>query len=107
MAGPTFEYVMHAGNRIQTTAMYPSSPSVFTTFSDEENITNEISRFIYNAAGGFSLEVPFVSETSLFIDLRYRYSINEVYKGYSYLGIVGAGSNLRQHSISINLGLNF
>jgi hypothetical protein len=105
MAGPGVAWVMHAGSKIETTARYPSSPSVYTTFSDEENITGSIAPFVYNAIGGISVEFPFMGETSLYFDVRYRYSINDVYKGYSYLGIKSTAGDLNQQSLTICLGI--
>jgi hypothetical protein len=105
MAGPGVAWVFHAGSKIETTARYPSYPSVYTTFSDEENITENITPFIYNAVGGLGIEFPFIGETKLYLDVRYRYSINDVYNGYSYLGIEGVSADLNQQSLTINLGL--
>lgn len=106
MAGASAAWVFHAGNVSETTARYPSTPSVYTTFSGEENMTKDITPFIYNAQGGVSVEFPFISDMSMFVDVRYRQSINKVYKGYSYLGIKDVSSDLGVQSLSISLGVN-
>ncbi len=107
LAGPSIAYTIYAGSNVETTAQFPGSGVMYATFSDNEDITKSIEPFQYNISGGLAFEFPVLSNKSMTIDFRYRYTINAIYPGYSYLGIAEVSSDLHAYGVSATIGFNF
>ena len=106
LAGPSVAYTIYAGSNVETTAQLPGN--MYVTFSsNNQNITNSIEPFQYNISGGLAFEFPVLSNKSMTIDFRYRYTINAIYPAYSYLGIFDVSSDLHAYGVSATIGFNF
>ena len=105
LVGPSVAYTIYAESNTETTALLPGN--LYATFSSNETITKSIEPFQYNISGGLAFEFPFLSDKSLSFDFRYRYTINAIYPGYSYLGIAATSGNLHAYGVSATIGFNF
>lgn len=76
----------------------------FHTYKGEQDVTDIIEKLGYSLTGGVSFEIP-VSSYSLSLEARYRYGLNPVFKGYSYLGIPQVQGNMYSNSFTITLGI--
>lgn len=106
VAGPSL------GLNLNTTAVSNASARsydlvpVYFDFSERENISSNISTMQYGITGGLGFEAP-VGKHSLIFDIKYRYSLNKTYPGYSYLGIAPVQGDLQSNTLYITLGFGF
>lgn len=100
--GPSFGYNMHSGVISEQTAfnsgVYP------TSYTDEKNVTSKVNALQYSITAGISIEYPLIKNMALSIEGRYRYGLNSVYDGYSYIGIPQVQGDLQNHSSYFSIG---
>ena len=104
--GPAFSYNMHSGILSEGTA-FGSYTDEFHTYTGEENISSVINTYEYAAIGGIGFEFDVSDNLFMTIDARYKYGINPVYEGYSYIGIPQIQGDLKNRSLYFTLGLGF
>ncbi len=102
--GPAFSYNMHSGILTEGTVF---SSKEFHTYTGEENVSSIINSYEYSAIGGIGFEFDVSDDLFMSIDARYKYGINPVYEGYSYIGIPQIQGDLKNHSLYFTLGLGF
>lgn len=102
--GPAFSYNMHSGMLTEGTVF---SGKEFHTYTGEENVSSIINSYEYSAIGGIGFEFDVSNHMFLTIDARYKYGINPVYEGYSYIGIPQIQGDLKNHSMYFTLGFGF
>lgn len=100
--GPSFGYNMHSGVRSEQTAF--NSGIYLRNYTEEKDITSKINAFQYSITAGISLEYPLIKNIALSVDGRYRYGLNSVYDGYSYIGIPQVQGDLINHSTYFSIG---
>ncbi len=101
--GPSFGYNLHTGVIKEGTIIDEyGGPH---TYTGEENITNNMEKIQYSATAGIGFELPISDKLYILIDARYRYGINSVYNGYSYLEIPEIQGNLKNNSMYFTIGL--
>jgi hypothetical protein len=100
--GPSFGYNVHSGVISDQTAFntgaYPRN------YSDEKNVTSKINALQYSITAGISIEYPLIKDIALSLEGRYRYGLNSVYDGYSYLSIPQVQGDLQNHSTYFSIG---
>ena len=107
VVGPTISMNFSAIAKTTVTGQLPGFPApVYTTFHSEENITSNIKFLQYGATGGLGFETPIGNHTLIF-DLKYRYSINKTYLGYSYLNLHQVQGDLSSNTFYFTLGFGF
>ncbi len=102
--GPTFSYNIHSGILSEGTVI---SGKEFHTYTGEENVSSKINSYEYAGIGGVGFEFDVSDDMFLTIDARYKYGINPVYEGYSYIRIPQIQGDLKNHSMYFTLGLGF
>ncbi|MGE0089169.1 MAG: porin family protein [Bacteroidales bacterium] len=101
--GPSFGYNLHTGVTKEGTIIDEyGGPH---TYTGEENITNNMEKIQYSATAGIGIELPVSDKFYILIDARYRYGINSVYNGYSYLEVTEIQGDLKNNSMYFTLGL--
>lgn len=102
--GPAFSYNMHSGILSEGTVF---SGKEFHTYTGEENVSSIINSYEYSAIGGIGFEFDVSPDMFLTVDARYKYGINPVYEGYSYISIPQIQGDLKNHSLYFTLGFGF
>ncbi|MEF8812151.1 MAG: porin family protein [Bacteroidales bacterium] len=102
--GPAFSYNVHSGILSEGTVF---SGREFHTYTGEENVSSIINSYEYSAIGGIGFEFDVSPDMFLTVDARYKYGINPVYEGYSYIGIPQIQGDLKNHSLYFTLGFGF
>jgi hypothetical protein len=102
--GPAFSYNVHSGILTEGTVF---SGNEFHTYTGEQNISSVINSYEYSAIGGIGFEFDVSDNLFLTIDARYKYGINPVYEGYSYIGIPQIQGDLKNHTMYFTLGFGF
>lgn len=102
--GPAFSYNLHSGILAEGTVF---SDNEFHTYTGEENISSVINSYEYSAIGGIGFEFDVSDNLFLTVDARYKYGINPVYEGYSYIRIPQIQGDLQNHSMYFTLGFGF
>ena len=100
--GPSFGYNMHTGVKKEGTIV--DQQGAPHTYTGEENITNNMEKIQYSATVGIGIEVPVSDSYYILVDVRYRYGINSVYNGYSYLDITEIQGDLKNNTLYFTLG---
>ena len=106
VAGPAIGLNFNSGTDNSVSARTWDMTAIYYHFYTEENITSNIEMLQYGATGGIGFETPIGNNTLIF-DLKYRYSLNKTYPGYSYLGLYNIQGDLRTNTIYFTLGLGF
>lgn len=106
VAGPTVGFNFNTETKNNVSARSSDQIPVYYDFYQEENITSDIKPWQYGAVGGIGFEAP-VGKHTLIFDMKYRYSINTTYPGFSYLGITQVQGDLRTNSFYFTLGFGF
>ena len=106
VAGPSLGFNFNAESKNNVSARSWEEIPVYYNFYQEENITSNIETMQYGAIGGIGFETP-VGKHTLIFDMKYRYSLNKTYPGYSYLGIYQVQGDLRTNSFYFTLGFGF
>jgi hypothetical protein len=106
VTGPTIGINFNAETKNSVSARSFDNIPVYFHFYQEENITGNMELLQYGAVGGIGFETP-VGKHTLIFDMKYRYSLNKTYPGYSYLGIYQIQGDLRTNSFYITLGFGF
>lgn len=104
MAGPSVAYTLYASDSFERTYTFGST---FSTINGFQIVTSQYQPFQLAATGGVGGEVSLGGTKRLLIDLRYRYGITPVKKGYSYIGLYDVQGDLRTHAVYFTLGLGF
>lgn len=106
VAGPAIAYNFRTETQNDVSARTYYSIPVYYNFHTEDNISSDIKSWQYGAVGGLGFETS-VGRHTLIFDLRYRYSLNKTYPGYSYLGIFETQGDLRTNTLYFTLGFGF
>lgn len=106
VAGPSFGFNVNTTYNAAVSARSMSETPVYYYFERFDNITSNIKSMHYGVTAGAGFEVP-VGNHYLMFDARYRYSINNTYPGYSYLGLHNIQGDLKSNSIYFTLGFGF
>jgi hypothetical protein len=106
VAGPTIAYNIRTETQTDVSARSVDEIPVYYYFHQEDNISSDIKSWQYGAVGGLGFETP-VGKHTLMFDIRYRYSLNKTYPGYSYLGIYQVQGDLRTNTLYFTLGFGF
>lgn len=106
VAGPSIAYNFNTETQSDLSARTYDYIPVYYNFHQEDNISSNIKSWQYGAVGGIGFETP-VGKHTLIFDLRYRYSLNKTYPGYSYLGIFQTQGDLRTNTLYFTLGFGF
>ncbi len=118
VAGPSIAYNIRTETQTDVTAWTATQTNfarkaailntipVYYNFHTEDNISSDIKSWQYGAVGGLGFETA-VGKHTLIFDLRYRYSLNKTYPGYSYLGIFETQGDLRTNTLYFTLGFGF
>jgi len=106
VAGPSIGFNLNAETKSSVSARSWDQIPVYYNFYQEENITSNIKSIQYGALGGIGFETP-VGTHKIIFDVKYRYSLNTTYQGYSYLGIEQIQGDLRTNSLYFTLGFGF
>lgn len=105
VAGPALGINFHSGIKHETTIL--TEIGNVSTYTSEENITSKIERYNIGITAGIGFEVPVFTDNYLLFDLRYRYGILPVYKGYSYRGLPQITGDLQNNTMYITIGFGF
>lgn len=106
LAGPSIGFNLNAETRNNVSARSWDQIPIYYNFYQEENITSNIEPLHYGAIGGIGFETP-VGTHKIIFDVKYRYSLNNTYKGYSYLGIQQIQGDLQTNTLYFTLGFGF
>ena len=106
LAGPSIGFNINAETKNNVSARTWEEIPVYYNFYQHENISSNIRSIQYGAVGGIGFETPVGTHKILF-DVKYRYSLNATYPGYSYLGITQIQGDLRTNSLYFTLGFGF
>jgi hypothetical protein len=106
VAGPSLAYNIKTETQNDVSARTYDYIPVYYNFHQADNISSDIKSWQYGAVGGIGFETP-VGQHSLIFDIRYRYSLNKTYPGYSYLGIFQTQGDLRSNTLYFTLGFGF
>jgi hypothetical protein len=106
VAGPSIAYNIRTINHNEVSARTFEKVPVYFDFNREENISSNIKSWQYGTVGGIGFETP-VGKHTLIFDIRYRYSLNKTYPGFSYLGIYQIQGDLRTNTLYFTLGFGF
>jgi hypothetical protein len=106
VAGPSIAYNFNTETQNDITARSQEYIPVYYNFHQEDNISSDIKSWQYGAVGGIGFKTP-VGKHTLMFDIRYRYSLNKTYPGYSYLGIFQTQGDLRTNTLYFTLGFGF
>ncbi|MEJ0055874.1 MAG: porin family protein [Bacteroidota bacterium] len=99
--GPAVSYTINADDHFTKTY---NLQQVFSSATGYKFVTSEYEKFSVGATAGIGGEVS-LGGKRLLIDLRYRYGITPVKKGFSYIDLSGVQKDLRTHSIYFSLGI--
>lgn len=106
VAGPSFGINLNTSSITNVSARSYEMVPVYYDFRKEENITSEINTMQYGITGGLGFE-SLLGKHSLIFDIRYRYSLNKTWPGYSYLGIDPIQGDLQSNTLYFTLGFGF
>lgn len=106
LIGPTISMNFNTTAQTRVSARSWDSTPSYIDFYSEENITDNIEFLHYGATAGVGFEAP-IGKHILIFDLKYRYSINKTYLGYSYLGIHQVQGDLSSNTFYFTLGFGF
>jgi hypothetical protein len=106
VAGPAIAYNFKTITQTDVSARSFDMVPVYYDFHQEDNISSDIKSWQYGAVGGLGFETP-VGRHTLIFDIRYRYSLNKTYPGFSYLGIFETQGDLRTNTLYFTLGFGF
>ncbi|HPD95568.1 MAG: PorT family protein [Bacteroidales bacterium] len=106
VVGPSLGINIHTTAKTDVSARSKDIIPVYYDFYKEENITSNINLLQYGVTGGLGFETR-IRNLPLIFDVRYRYSLNKTYEGYSYLGIHQIQGDLSSNTIYITLGIGF
>jgi hypothetical protein len=106
VAGPSIALNINSETKNDVSARSLDNVPIYYNFYEEENITSNIEFLQYGITGGIGFETP-LGNHSLIFDMKYRYSLNRTYPGYSYLGIYQVQGDLRTNSFYVTLGFGF
>jgi opacity protein-like surface antigen len=105
VVGPALGINFHSGIKHETTIL--TEIGSVSTYTGEENITSKIERYNVGITAGIGFEVPVFTSNYLLFDLRYRYGMMPVYKGYSYRGLPQITGDLQNNTMYITIGFGF
>ncbi|HEX2922253.1 MAG TPA: porin family protein, partial [Bacteroidales bacterium] len=107
--GPSFGFNLNTTASTDVSARSFSSITelpVYYDYYESNNISSNIKTMQYGITGGLGFQTA-IGTHSLIFDVRYRYSINDTYPGYSYLGIFQTQGDLKSNSLYFTLGFGF
>ena len=105
VAGSALGINFHSGIKHETTIL--TEIGNVSTYTSEENITSKIERYNVGINAGIGFEIPVFTRNYLLFDLRYRYGMMPVYKGYSYRGLPQITGDLQNNTMYITIGFGF
>jgi len=105
VVGPALGINLYSSVKHETTIL--TEIGSVSTFTANENITSNIERYNAGIIAGIGFEVPVFTNNYLLFDLRYRYGMMPVYKGYSYRGLPQIKGDLQNNTMYITIGFGF
>ncbi|HEX2921446.1 MAG TPA: porin family protein, partial [Bacteroidales bacterium] len=106
IVGPSFGFNLNTTRDTHVSARTSGWIPVYNNFFRSENISTNIKTVQYGVTGGLGFESALGNHLIIF-DIKYRYSINDTYPGYSYLGIFQTQGDLKSNSLYFTLGFGF
>lgn len=106
VVGPSIGYNLKSESRNNVSARSYELIPVYYDYYEEEDISSNIEKLQYGVTGGLGFESQ-IGKHSLTFDVRYRYSLNKTYPGYSYLGVYHIQGDLQSNTFYLTLGFGF
>lgn len=79
----------------------------FVPFNQSSKISAKIENLTYSISGGFGLELPLNDNKHILFDVRLKYGLTNVYKGYSYVKLLQNSDHLKNSSLTVSIGYGF
>jgi len=79
----------------------------FIPFNQSTEISAKIENFTYSVSGGMGIEIPLNNTKYLVFDVRLKYGLTNVYKGYSYVKLLQNSDHLKNNSLTVSIGYGF
>lgn len=104
VGGVSVGYTLFASDAFERTYTFDQT---FSTINGNQIVTSQYEKFQVGLSGGVGGEVGIGGSKRLLIDLRYRYGVTPVKKGFSYIDLYNVQGDLRTHAVYFTLGLGF
>ena len=101
--GAAATYNFYAENSFERTYYYNQT---FKTVDGYEVVSSDFEKFSYSIVGGIGSSFQAGSKT-ISLDLRYKYGITPVKKGYSYIDLFAVQDDLYSNSLYFSIGVGF
>ncbi len=102
--GPAIGFTVGATETYERTYNYGQ---LYTTVTGKQAVTSQYEPYQFGATTGFGGEISLGGNLRLLMDLRYRYGITPIKKGFSYIDLNSVQGNLTTHSVYFTLGVGF